>query len=117
MTNIKIVPATKEYLTQFYSGKSYPTMRAYAGISDEKVHGIFGIRIQNGQAIAFSDMDEIARKNKRIIVKGCRLIRKMIDNFPMSVRATPDARYPEADKFLRHVGFVKDGDTYLWPTQ
>lgn len=113
MTNIKIVPATKALLHQFYK-QDVPTMKAYVGVSGDEVHAVFGLRINKNIAYAFSDMDEIARKDKRAVIKGYRKFKELAKHCSAPIWATPDPQYPEANKFLEHIGFVLDGENYRW---
>jgi len=113
MTNIKIVPATKELLIKYYQ-RDVPTMRAYVAVAGNEVHAVFGIRINKYIALAFSDIDETARKNKRAVIKGYRKFAEMAKHYSVPIWAVPDPQYPEANKFLEHVGFIREGEIYRW---
>jgi len=89
-------------------------MRAYAALIDNKPHAVWGIRIATHHGVAFSDMDELVRADKRAIVRGYRKFKDMAKNYKLPIYATPDSIYPEATRFLEHIGFEKVGENYKW---
>ena len=101
--DFKIVPATPEIMRQFYGQAR--TCRAYAAIRGDEVLGIAGIRIENHVAILFSDMKDSERHNKRLIVKGVRIMQAMIRECFYPVYAEAEKTIRGSDTTLKHMGF------------
>lgn len=90
---------------------------SYRGLTaevDGEVVGIAGV--YHGATLeAFSTLTFDTRQNLRLVVKTVHQYRKLLSHYDKPVYATPDPDRPTADKFLEHVGFIKDEDgKYLW---
>lgn len=108
-----IRPANRQDILDYYGEAQPHRMRAIV-IDNDGVQAIAGIAIINGVPVAFSDVKE--KPDKRTIVKAARIVRAMMDKYPV-VLATADPEEQTAPGFLRHLGFeTDDGVIYRWRT-
>jgi len=77
-----------------------------------KLEALYGIRFANGEAVCFSELSEVARKQKRAVVQGIRLLRKVLAEH-RGVIAYATEGEPTAKAFIEHVGFTHVG-TAFW---
>lgn len=85
---------------------------------DGKLEALYGIRFVGGESVCFSELSEVARGQKRAVVQGVRLLRKMLADH-VGVIAYATAGEPTADAFIRHVGFrhvgtALEGEVYCY---
>lgn len=113
MSEIQIVPATRELL-QAYSGE--PVMRtvhAIVAIKNGKVIGAAGFYADTSRHVIFTGFDEEMKQHKREILRGARMLLGSLGKRRAPVHASRNANLTTADGFLRHFGFrpIYDGST------
>ena len=77
-----------------------------------KLEALYGLKFANGEVTCFSTLTDVARKQKRAVVEGIRLLRKEIEKHDCVI-AYASKDEPTADAFIRHVGFSHVG-TAFW---
>ena len=102
-----IIPLTREIIDRYYD--SLPaTVKGFAAVKDDVI-GIMGVYSDNGVQVAFSQLSEELKKDKRLLI---RLTRKTIEIAGKTVYAIADP-VPKSEEFLEHWGFEQvEGD--IW---
>lgn len=117
---IKFRNATTKDAHAFYGKAPSNTFKGVVAVKGEEVIGIGGVFYMQSHLVAFSDMKPEMRKYKKSIVKGVRLIMKMVKEAgrPVYTIACPDE--PTASKLLEGLGFKPTGlrneigETLIW---
>jgi hypothetical protein len=112
MTNCDVRPATAEDITAWFGGPPPYTCKAFVMEVDGKLEAMYGLKFAGGEVACFSTLTEVARKHKRAVVEGIRLLRKELDKHPYVVAYATKGE-PTAEGFIRHVGFKHVG-TAFW---
>ena len=68
--------ATARDALAFYGKPASNSFKGIAAIENEKVVGLGGLFYMKGGIVAFSDMKDELRANKKDIVRGCRMLVK-----------------------------------------
>lgn len=111
MTNCKVRPATVEDLTTWFGGMPPYTCKAFVMEVDGKLEAMCGLKFAGGEVTCFSTLTKTARKHKRAVVEGVRLLRKELDKHEYVIAyATKDE--PTAEGFIQHVGFRHVGTSF-----
>lgn len=109
MTRCEFRQATAKDAREFYGEKPPFSFRGVAAIKDGKVVGLGGIYREAHYLVAFTDMKDEMRENKKDIAKGCRMIHKMIIDEKRPVYAVANREEPTAEALLAKLGFVPSG--------
>jgi hypothetical protein len=115
MTDIKLVPLTQSLAESFYGARPMKTIQGIAAVRGNQVLGLAGFYRNDTKIIVFTELNEEIRKDRRTLVKGIRLIRRMIKNYRFPVYSYADPCIQNADILLLHVGFTHyDNGVYQW---
>jgi hypothetical protein len=112
MTSCEVRPATTADILRWYEGPPPFSCKAFVMEVDGNLEALWGLRFVNGEAACFSMLTTVAREQKRAVVQGIRLLRKMLQEH-QDVIAYADRNEPTAKAFLEHVGFKRIGAT-IW---
>lgn len=107
MTSARLKYATPELLERFYGSMPKRTSRAIVAVDGERVVGVAGVMQQDGRAVAFTEMNDEIRANKRLMIHAGRMLQLMFAE-EGEVYAMQDA-VDGADVLLRHYGFEPAG--------
>ena len=99
---IEIVPATKEHINALYDEPPGLTLKAYAALDGDKVIGVAGVYWYAGNKVGFANFTEEIRKKPRVIVRGLRIMKEMLEGELMVIC---DPAVDKAENFLKHIGF------------
>jgi len=108
-SEIIIKPATKAYAKEFYGDTYTKSFKGYVSLLGGKVVGVAGISFEKETMVLFSDIKKEFRPFKRDIVKGIRMLGKMVDKLRYPVIAVADKKEPAAEKLLTRLGFTPSG--------
>lgn len=81
---------------------------------DGAVLGVGGIYAGRGKVIGFSDFKPDAAAYKKSIIKGARMMLGLMRSKRRPVYAVRDESIDTAPGFLAYLGFVQDGEYYVW---
>jgi hypothetical protein len=81
---------------------------------DGVVLGVGGIYAEGGKIIGFSDFKPEAATYKKSIIHGARMMLGLMRSKRRPVYAVRDESIDTAPGFLAYLGFVQDGDYYVW---
>lgn len=113
---IDIVPATRELLERFYGGPPIREVNAVAALKGGKIIGVAGVFHEGEVLMAFADMTDELREDKRAIVRGIHEVMQLIYQHGKETRAIAD-EIPGANILLTHCGFQRvNGEEYVWQT-
>jgi len=109
-----VVPATKELLRAFYGDDklpTLPTMRAFCLLEGETPVAVAGfVRVAHNVMALFSDAAEGARKRHPVgALKLGRMLTGIADEKGWTLISDADPSIPEAEAFLKRLGFEPDG--------
>jgi hypothetical protein len=85
-------------------------MRAIVVEIDGVLEGIAGVQSVQGGVTCFSTLSAKCRQNKRAVVAGVRLLRKLLAEYRYVIAYATEGE-PTADAFIRHVGFRHVGSS------
>jgi len=116
---VKLVPATKELLREYYGDTPLPTIRAFMVVDEaEKPVGIGGfVRMRDGRMMIFTEGREgVAEGNKKLVIKLGRLLIDIADKNRWTLVAI-ESELETAERFIKHFGFElnSDGEYVRWP--
>lgn len=112
--SVTIVPATREILERYYGRPMPKSARAIAAIDGDRILGVAGVVLDEARLIAFVHFSEELKRNRRVIVRGGRILQQMMRR-GVPVHAEADSELESADRFLRHYGFRRvEGQVYAW---
>lgn len=115
MTNIELVPATREIVEKGLKLSAKNTLRGIAAVRGDEVLGVAAITIQDGQAIMIAHFTDELRGHKRVIVRGIRRMMAMAMALNLPLYAECDPTIEKAEAFLKHLGFAHvKGRIYAW---
>jgi hypothetical protein len=121
---VKIVPATAEDVTPFFSGAPPYRMRAFAGKRGDTVLGVGGLYfLPDGARAAFLVVSDEGRKYPKEIYKAAKgFLAFLKEQNILQVFAVADPAIEAAERFLLHFGFQsmdtsKDVVIYRWLAQ
>ena len=113
---MEIRPVTQDDIVAVY-GRPLPfTVRGFAGVLDEEVIGVAGIMFARPPQ-AFCKFTIELKPYRRELIRGIRMLRKLLNEQAVPVYATPDEDAKEtADGFLKFVGFkaTEQMGVYVW---
>lgn len=109
MTECVFRRATAEDAAKFYGGLPPLSFRGWIAEMRGEIVAIGGMYYDNGNPIAFSEITDEFRKDKRRIVKGMRLLMAMYEAQPGPVFAVPDPKEPTSEKLLARLGWEPTG--------
>lgn len=110
---MKIVPATAEHLKALYEELPGPTIKAVAVVDGDRVLGIGGTYVTNGNTIIFTKMVEELKSNKRVIIRAARMIMSTLSDRAFAIC---DPKVETSPGFLLHFGFEPIGNG-IWQTR
>lgn len=87
------------------------SVRAVVVEIDGVLEALAGVQLVGGGAACFSVLSAKARGQKRCVVQGVRLLRKILEDHK-GVIAYATKEEPTADAFIRHVGFKHLGSSH-----
>lgn len=103
-------PATAEDAKRFYKGSACPlSFRGMVAEQGDDIVALFGVSYEQGIPVAFSEITDALRENKKDIVKGCRILMKMLDTVRGSVYAVANPDEPTAPYLLIKLGWRPTG--------
>lgn len=118
MTSFRV--ATNKDSTDFFGKAPTHNFKGIVAVKDNKIIGIGGLLYTKEGVIAFSEIKDEMKKNKKDIVRGCRILIDMIKKENRSVYAVADKKEPTSQAFLKRLGFVRtglfneNGETLVW---
>lgn len=89
MTNIEIVPTTKEHMIAMTGINPPLTIKAVTAMRDGKVLGVSGVCRIGVRWVVFSELSEEIIKDKRALVIGLRAVRNIVRSLKLPVIAIP----------------------------
>lgn len=111
---INIVPATRQMIEHLDNSLS-KSVHAFAAVDGDRVLGITGVYITNRSWVIFSTLTDELRQNKRIIIKGYRMIMDVVKRRKMPVYSLACPNIEGSAKLLEHIGFTRlTGDLFVW---
>lgn len=111
----EIVPATEELLTQFLGAPPSRTVRAFAAVRGDEVLGVAGIYAKGDGWVVFADLTDEIRADRRLIVKGYRLVMAMLKERATSAISIADPHIKGSEVLLKHMGFKHaSGEAFVW---
>jgi len=100
---------TQDDVLTLYGKSLACTVQGYAGEKDGALLGIFGVYYEGGRLIAFSEIAPEGKKEKKGILKGCRLMLTLLDSFNRPSYAVPNRNEPTAMYLLVKLGWKPTG--------
>jgi hypothetical protein len=110
---MRIEPATREALREYYGDAPLPTMRAYMVLDDDdKVIGVGGfVWLRRNRYAIFSESLEGERQKHRVTAfKFAKMLLKIADEHGWVLFADPDCSIGTAKQFLERLGFKPGPD-------
>lgn len=104
MTKVEIVPTTAEHMLAMTGANPPLTIKAVTAMRDGKVLGISGVCRVGLCWIAFSELTEEIKQDKRAMVLGLKAVRKIVDSLSLPVIAVPESSEPS---LIEHVEGVQ----------
>lgn len=101
--------ATTTDAEAYYAGRPVVSFRGWVAEQDGKPVAIGGVSYIDGAPMAFSEMTDAFRKNKKDIARGCRILMEMIDNTKGPVYAVADPNEPTSAYLLLKLGWLPTG--------
>lgn len=106
-SELTIRSATGADFLAFYGTEPPLTVRAIAAVKDGRVVGIGGYYLDNGMAVAFTDInDEMTKRDK---IAGGRAVINLLKRFGGRIVAEPGENGPVA---MKHFGFTERGGVW-----
>lgn len=103
-------PATAEDAKRFYKGRACPlSFRGMVAEQGADIVALFGVSYEHGIPVAFSEITDALRENKKDVVKGCRILMKMLDTVRGPVYTVADPNEPTAPYLLIKLGWRPTG--------
>jgi hypothetical protein len=113
MIDTNLVYLTQELTERFYGKRPARTIVGIAAVQEKIVLGIAGFYRNDTKLIVFTELNDDI--DKRTIVKGIRLMLKLIKKTKFQVYSYADHSIKNADILLLHVGFRHVGEgVYKW---
>lgn len=114
MTSIELRLATPALLERFYGQTPKRTSRAIVAVEGERVLGVAGVYQDGARMVAFTEMSDEIRANKRLIVRGYRMLKPLLEA-GLPIYALADRCVEGSEVLLRHFGFERVCDeVYQW---
>ena len=118
---LKMMPliraARADDIVAIFGKPFYDSFRGYVAELDGKIIGIGGI-IYTQPAQAISEITDEMRKYPVTLMRGAKMLIKLIESCPYQVFARPSEKEKTAKRFLTHLGFVPMNDeVYIWLPQ
>ena len=112
---MELVYATPEIIEKAFPERPNQTIRAILAIDQGNVLGIAGVYRQDANLVMFAQLSDELLTQKRTIVRGIRLLKKMAARVRMPVVALADPEIDGSEKLLEHMGFKPaHGRIYTW---
>jgi hypothetical protein len=112
MTNCEVRVATAEDLDRWFKGeRPRYSSKSFVMEIDGELEALWGINFIKGEAICFSVLSDKAKAQKRAIVHGIRMLRKLLGEHK-GVIAYATAGEKTAPGFIKHVGFRHIGKAF-----
>ena len=105
MTSIDVVPATPDLMQRFYGRTPARTSQAVVAVQGDRVLGVAGVYFENGYAVAFTELSDEIRANKRLIVRGYRALLPFLRAARLPVVALCDPLIAGSERLLLHYNF------------
>lgn len=102
-------PATAADVLAFLHKLPPARMKGYAAVLDGEVIAIGGIYYHDGYPVAFSDITDAFRKQRKALAKGVRMLQEFIEEQNVPVYALADQHEPTAPYLLAKLGFKPTG--------
>ena len=100
---ITIIPATPEMVQEYCKGPF--TTQALAVMEGDKVLAIYGVYLQDGLQVIFSNISDELKRKPRYIVRAWRMLLEILSKRNLPVFTFCDLSVSKADLFLLHLGF------------
>lgn len=118
---VELRDATPGDIKRWYNGPPPVSMRAQVLEVDGELLAIWGVQSTQGEVVCFSTIKPEARVLKREVVKGIRMMRKLLQQYAQVIAFATEAE-PTSENFIKHVGFVYAGESahgrvYSWVRQ
>lgn len=107
-SKVELAYATKDDVEEFYGGPSLFSCRAVIARIDGKPVGLAGVYRVEKNMVVFTHIKEEMRKYKKDIVRGVRMVEKIMDRYPYVI-AYMSPEEPTAPSFGAHFNFIKNG--------
>jgi hypothetical protein len=101
--------ATQADAERFYSGPPRMSLRGWVAEKNGEIVGIGGVYYANGVPIAFSEITDAFRENKKDVAKGCRILMELISKTRGPVYAVANPDEPTAARLLARLGWEPTG--------
>lgn len=102
--------ATPEDIAEFYGEPAVPVRLVY--LHGDGFTAIGGLVWLDDGVYAVSAIN--GERKPMQLMRAARAVRYLIENAGVDVYATPAPDEPSADSLLRHCGFKRDGDRYVY---
>ena len=94
---------------RFYHARPMLSMRGWVAEREGAIIAIGGVYYEGGVPIAFSEITDDFRKDRRDVAKGCRTLMQMISGIRGPVFAVADPGEPTAGYLLVKLGWKPTG--------
>lgn len=101
--------ATEVDALRFYAARPRLSLRGWVAEKEGAIVAIGGVYYEGGAPIAFSEITDDFRKDRRDVAKGCRILMQMISKIRGPVFAVADPEEPTAGYLLVKLGWKPTG--------
>jgi RimJ/RimL family protein N-acetyltransferase len=109
-SEVTFVPATQELAERYYTGRRPPIgFRGYVALLGGEPVGVGGVHRMGGGFVAFSEMKDSMRQDRRACARATRLLIDFVDNLGCAVYAVADSGEPTSERLLARLGFTGTG--------
>lgn len=100
---ITIVSATPEMVRDYCSGPF--TTQALAVVDGDNILAVYGVYLQDGCQVVFSNISDELKKKPKYIIRAWRQLLSQMETRRLPILARCDMNLHKADLFLLHLGF------------
>lgn len=101
--------ANTEDVVSFYGKLPEVRMKGYIAEKDGKPIMLGGVFYHKGGTVLFSELKPEARKCRKAIARGIRIVMDFADSLRVPIYAVPNAKEPTSVELLLHLGFRPTG--------
>ncbi len=105
MKKAEIRYSTRDDAVQFFGINPKSSFIGVSLIVDNVVVGIGGFSFESGYVKVFCDLKDDARKYKRLIVKGCKMVMEKANERKRCILAVRDDQEKNSKRLLESLGF------------